>query len=78
MTQNRRRRRAPRRRFGQTTESEEETDRSIITAVDGTSTPTLADLQAALAELSPGQKVTVAVVHSNDTQKSYTVTLGSL
>jgi putative serine protease PepD len=48
----------------------------LITAVDGTSTQTAANLRAAIAAHKPGDKVTLTIVRNSQTQK-VTVTLGS-
>jgi len=50
----------------------------IITAVGGTQTPTLSDLQTVLADLEPGERVTVSVLLANGKRQSYRLPLGSL
>jgi putative serine protease PepD len=50
----------------------------IITAVNGTPTPDPAALAQALAQLKPGQQVSVTAQQANGSSKKYTVTLGEL
>lgn len=47
-----------------------------IAAVNGQPTPSAADLSSLLANLKPGQKVKVDLVHSNGSRARLTVTLG--
>jgi putative serine protease PepD len=49
----------------------------VIASVDGTPTPTTSALSAILAELKPGQKVSVAITHQNGAQTTLQVTLGT-
>jgi S1-C subfamily serine protease len=49
-----------------------------ITAINGTSTPTVDDVATVLAGLSPGQTVPVTVTHADGTQSTVNVTLGTL
>jgi S1-C subfamily serine protease len=49
-----------------------------ITAINGTSVGSLADLQTALADLTPGGKATVTYSDSSGTSHTATVTLGEL
>jgi S1-C subfamily serine protease len=49
----------------------------VIMAVDGTPTPTITALTAELAELKPGQKVSVAVRRQSGTKTTLHVTLGT-
>jgi S1-C subfamily serine protease len=48
----------------------------VITAVDGTATPTSDDLGALLASKQPGQMVSVKVTHQDGTSGTVNVTLG--
>ena len=50
----------------------------VITALNGQPVETLADLQSALAQLSPGQSATVTVVDQAGTQRTVSVVLGEL
>jgi S1-C subfamily serine protease len=50
----------------------------VVTAVNGTPTPTLNALTEVLAGLSPGQRVPVDVTHANGSKQTYTVSLGTL
>jgi S1-C subfamily serine protease len=50
----------------------------VVTAINGTPTPTFDDVLAVLAALAPGQTATVDVVHAAGTKQSYTITLGVL
>lgn len=50
----------------------------VITALNGTATPTADVLTQLLAGLSPGQKVPVKVTHQDGTQATVDVTLGTL
>lgn len=50
----------------------------IITAVNGTKTPTIGDLESILANLNPGDTVTVTVTGTNGGQRQVKVTLGQL
>ncbi|HEY6379164.1 MAG TPA: trypsin-like peptidase domain-containing protein [Candidatus Dormibacteraeota bacterium] len=49
-----------------------------ITAINGTSTPTVDDVATVLAGLSPGKMVPVAVTHADGAQSTVNVTLGTL
>jgi S1-C subfamily serine protease len=50
----------------------------VITAVNGTPTPSEQDLEAVLANLSPGKTVGVKVTRPDGTNRTVKVTLGSL
>ncbi len=50
----------------------------VITAVNGTPTPTVQALSAVLANLQPGQPVPLDVRHPDGTSKTVNVTLGTL
>lgn len=50
----------------------------VITAVNGQKVTSLADLQAALAQLSPGQKVTVDLLEQSGSRRSVSAVLGQL
>ncbi|HET6874334.1 MAG TPA: trypsin-like peptidase domain-containing protein [Acidimicrobiales bacterium] len=50
----------------------------LITAIAGKKTASLADLQTVLAQLAPGQKVTVDVVAEDGAERSVTATLSQL
>lgn len=50
----------------------------VITAVNGQKVVSLADLQSILAELSPGQTVTVTIQDQNGTSRTVNVVLGQL
>jgi putative serine protease PepD len=50
----------------------------VITAVNRRATPTLSDLQTELADLAPGQRATVRVLHPDGKKQSYTLALGTL
>jgi S1-C subfamily serine protease len=50
----------------------------LITAVDGTATPSMSVLSETLATLKPGQQVPVAVTHDDGSSATVTATLGTL
>jgi putative serine protease PepD len=50
----------------------------VITAVNRRATPTLSDLQTELADLAPGQRATVRVLHPDGMKQSYKLALGTL
>jgi S1-C subfamily serine protease len=50
----------------------------VITAVNGTPTMTIDDLQEVVAGLSPGHRARIEVVHPNGSKQTYSVTLGTL
>ncbi|MGR7003388.1 PDZ domain-containing protein [Yinghuangia aomiensis] len=50
----------------------------VITAVNGTDTPTASDLATALAGLKPGDVAQVTVMHPDGSQATVSVTLGEL
>ncbi len=50
----------------------------LITAVNGKKMTSLADLQALLAQLTPGNSATVAVTDQNNPERTVTVVLGQL
>ena len=50
----------------------------LITAIAGKKIPSLADLQTVLAQLTPGQKVTVDVVDQTGVKRTVTATLSQL
>jgi putative serine protease PepD len=50
----------------------------VITALDGTATPTADTLTQILAGLAPGQKVTAKVTHENGSEVTVNITLGTL
>jgi S1-C subfamily serine protease len=50
----------------------------LVTAVNGTATPSTAALSETLAALKPGQQVPVAVVHPDGSKATVQVTLGTL
>jgi putative serine protease PepD len=50
----------------------------VITAINGTATPTLADLGSVLAGLTPGRPATVKVTQADGRNQSYRLTLGTL
>jgi putative serine protease PepD len=49
----------------------------VITAINGTSTPTTGDLSTVVSNLKPGQKVTVKVTHQDGTNASLQLTIGT-
>lgn len=50
----------------------------LITAIAGKTVSSLADLQTVLAQLTPGERVTVAVVNPDGTKRSVSATLSQL
>ena len=49
----------------------------MITAINGSPTPTSSDLSTVVAALKPGQKVTVAITHQDGTKATLNLTLGT-